>query len=138
MILDDTPAEANDEWLLHGPGGQTASHAVTAAPFHANAPEALSIALCAGLGIGSLAIYSAIDDLRSGRLVRVLPDYRLTMLDVYAMYASRRFVDAKVRTFIDHLRATLSPALKADVRALDALTAPHGRDRARGLSGVTA
>ncbi|NDV75264.1 LysR family transcriptional regulator [Burkholderia cenocepacia] len=134
----DTPAEANGEWLLHGAGGQAVSHAVTAAPFHANAPEAMSIALRAGLGIGSLAIYSAIDDLRSGRLVRVLPDYRLTMLDVYAMYASRRFLDAKVRTFVDHLRATLSPALKADTRALDALAAPHGREHARALSGVTA
>ncbi|MBC8831525.1 LysR family transcriptional regulator, partial [Escherichia coli] len=73
-----------------------------------------------------------------GRLVRVLPDYRLTMLDVYAMYASRRFLDAKVRTFVDHLRATLSPALKADACALDAIAAPRGRDRARALSGVTA
>ncbi|MDR8029461.1 LysR family transcriptional regulator [Burkholderia cenocepacia] len=136
----DTPAEANDEWLLHGPGGQTASHAVTAAPFHANAPEALSIALRAGLGVGSLAIYSAIDDLRSGRLVRVLPGYRLTMLDVYAMYASRRFLDAKVRTFVEHLRLGLSPALKADARALDALAAPRGRERARAraVTGVTA
>ncbi|WP_175780240.1 LysR family transcriptional regulator [Burkholderia anthina] len=142
----DTPAEANGEWLLHGAGGETVSHAVLAAPFQANAPEALSIALRAGLGIGSLAIYSVIDDLRSGQLVRVLPDYRLTMLDVYAMYASRRFLDAKVRTFVDHVRATLAPALQADERALAEIAevaevaAPRGRDRtlAPALSVATA
>lgn len=139
----DTPAEANGEWLLHGAAGETVSHAVLAAPFQANAPEALSIALRAGLGIGSLAIYSVIDDLRSGQLVRVLPDYRLTMLDVYAMYASRRFLDAKVRTFVDHVRATLAPALQADERALAEIAevaAPRGRDRtlAPALSVATA
>ncbi|KHK56049.1 LysR family transcriptional regulator [Burkholderia sp. A9] len=134
----DTPAEASGEWLLHGAGGETVSHAVLAAPFQANAPEALSIALRAGLGIGSLAIYSIVDDLRSGRLVRVLPDYRLTMLDVYAMYASRRFLDAKVRTFVDHLRATLAPALKADQHALAALAAPCGRERTRTWSVAAA
>ncbi|VWC57224.1 MULTISPECIES: LysR family transcriptional regulator [Burkholderia] len=134
----DTPADANGEWQLHGAGGDVAAHTVTAASFHANAPEALSIALRAGLGVGPLAIYSVIDDLRSGRLVRVLPDYRLTMLDVYAMFASRRFVDAKIRTFLDHLRATLSPALAADEHALEAIAAPRGRARTRALSGAVA
>ncbi|MBN3838099.1 MULTISPECIES: LysR family transcriptional regulator [Burkholderia] len=136
----DTPADATGEWQLHGAGGvgDVATHTVLAAPFHANAPEALSIALRAGLGIGSLAIYSVIDDLRSGRLVRVLPDYRLTMLDVYAMFASRRFVDAKIRTFLDHLRATLSPALAADELALESITAPRGRARTRAMSGAVA
>ncbi|KAF1036493.1 LysR family transcriptional regulator [Burkholderia lata] len=134
----DTPADANGEWHLHGGDGEVVTHAVLAAPFHANAPEALSIALRAGLGIGSLAIYSVIDDLRSGRLVRVLPDYRLTMLDVYAMFASRRFVDAKIRTFLDHLRATLSPALAADEHALESIAAPRGRARTRAMSGAAA
>ncbi|MBR8144315.1 LysR family transcriptional regulator [Burkholderia sp. AU19243] len=136
----DTPAEAHGEWRLHGTAGDTIAHTVPDAPFQANAPESLSIALHAGLGIGSLAIYSVIDDLRSGRLVRVLPDYRLTMLDVYVMYASRRFVDAKVRTFVDHVRATLALALHADERALTALAVPRGRDRGRvhALTGAAA
>ena len=119
----DTPADSNDEWLLHGTRGEVESHSVLSAPFQANAPEALAIALRAGMGIGSLAIYSVIDDLRSGKLVRVLPGYRLTMLDVYAMYVSRQFMDAKIRTFLEHLRMTLSPALEADEGALNAIAA---------------
>ncbi|KWH44208.1 LysR family transcriptional regulator [Burkholderia cepacia] len=119
----DTPADSNDEWLLHGTRGEVESHSVLSAPFQANAPEALAIALRAGMGIGSLAIYSVIDDLRSGKLVRVLPSYRLTMLDVYAMYVSRQFMDAKIRTFLEHLRMTLSPALEADEGALNAIAA---------------
>ncbi|NTY35512.1 hypothetical protein FCJ57_03665 [Burkholderia diffusa] len=36
--------------------------------------------------IGPLAIHAVIDDLRSGRLVRVLLEYHQRMLGVYAMY----------------------------------------------------
>lgn len=117
----DTPAEPNGEWLLHGEDGSVVPHSVLMAPFQVNAPEAMMVALRAGRGIGSLAIYSALDELRSGRLVRVLPDYRLQLLDVYAIYVSRQFMDAKVRTFLDHLRSTLPPALGADEQALEAM-----------------
>jgi DNA-binding transcriptional LysR family regulator len=117
----DTPAESNCEWLLHSASGQVVSHPLLSAPFSTNVPEAMLLALRSGLGIGSLAIYSVIDDLQSGRLVRVLPDYRLTMLDVCAMYVSRQFMDAKMRTLLEHMRKTLSPALQADEQAMNSI-----------------
>jgi hypothetical protein len=41
---------------------------------------------------------------------------------VYAVYPSRRYLEAKVRTLLDHLRSTLTPALE-DARArIDALS----------------
>jgi len=43
------------------------------------------------------------DDLRTGKLVRVLREYRLLDIDVLALYPSRRHVSAKVRAAIDFL-----------------------------------
>lgn len=80
--------------------------------------------------IGPLAIHAVIDDLRSGRLVRVLPEYHQRMLGVYAMYVSRQFVDAKIRTFLDHLSMTFSLALGADERGLDSIPV-QGSDACR-------
>lgn len=42
-------------------------------------------------------------DLREGRLLRVLPDYRLPDIDIQAVYPSRRHLSAKVRVMIDFL-----------------------------------
>jgi DNA-binding transcriptional LysR family regulator len=106
----DTPAAPAHEWRLQGPDGESV-HALGEPALQLNEPEALAVALRAGSGIGSLAIYSVIDDLRAGTLVRVLPDYRLQALNVYAVYVSRVYVDARIRTFVEHLRATLGPAL---------------------------
>jgi DNA-binding transcriptional LysR family regulator len=43
------------------------------------------------------------DDLRSGDLVEVLPEYRSLELGVYALYPSRKHVLPKVRLLIDYL-----------------------------------
>ena len=43
------------------------------------------------------------DELRSGRLVELLPAYRPTALPIYAVYPSRRHLSAKVRAFVDFI-----------------------------------
>jgi len=40
-------------------------------------------------------------------LVRVLGEHRLRERNVYALYPSKRFLDAKVRTWVDFLKAEL-------------------------------
>jgi DNA-binding transcriptional LysR family regulator len=52
--------------------------------------------------------------------VRVLPDYRLQKLTVYTLYASRQYLDAKIRTFVDFLRECVPEMLAADEAALHA------------------
>jgi len=79
-------------------------------------------ALLAGAGIGTLATYTAVDDLVDGKLVRVLPNYRLRPFTVFAVYPSRRYLDAKVRTLLEHLRSTLTPALRNAIERVEALT----------------
>jgi DNA-binding transcriptional LysR family regulator len=48
----------------------------------------------------------------------VLPEYWLQSLDVYALYASRQYLDAKIRTFVDFLREVIPEALARDAGAL--------------------
>ncbi|MGF6633710.1 DNA-binding transcriptional LysR family regulator [Paraburkholderia sp. MM5496-R1] len=48
-------------------------------------------------------LVASVADLRAGRLVQVLPEYRLPDIDVLALYPSRRHVSAKVRAAIDFL-----------------------------------
>jgi DNA-binding transcriptional LysR family regulator len=42
-------------------------------------------------------------DLRAGRLVALLPGYRIPDIDILAIYPSRRQLSAKVRAMVDFL-----------------------------------
>jgi len=77
--------------------------------FEANSADALYHATLAGLGVSRLSTYLIGDDLRKGRLVRVLPEYEDNGSDIYAVYSTRRNLPPKVRVFIDHLVAEFSP-----------------------------
>jgi DNA-binding transcriptional LysR family regulator len=56
-----------------------------------------------GLGISILPSYLVGRDMALGKLVRLLPDFKLPPVEVNIAYPSRRHLPAKVRTFIDHL-----------------------------------
>jgi DNA-binding transcriptional LysR family regulator len=112
-----------DRWHLDGPNGRETVE-LPKAPFEVNVPEALGVALREGVGIGSLPMSSALVALRSGALVRVLPEYRLQKLNAYALYASRQYLDAKIRTFMDFLREAVPTALAADEAALNSAGQP--------------
>jgi DNA-binding transcriptional LysR family regulator len=118
LELPNAPA---DEWHMQGQTG-TFLFNVPDSPFQANMSEALRQAIRAGVGVGPVAVYSAIDDIREGRLIRVLPKFRLQKLNVYAVYPSRQYIDAKVTTFLEHLRLTLSSALEDEDKEIERLT----------------
>jgi DNA-binding transcriptional LysR family regulator len=91
-----------NEWALEGPDGiQTMN---ISGPLQVNIAESLVVAIREGLGIGMLPLYAAVDGLRNGSLVRVLGQHILQKTNIYALYVSRRFVDAKTRTWIDFMR----------------------------------
>jgi DNA-binding transcriptional LysR family regulator len=64
-------------------------------------------ALRMGTGIGHMTDWSVRDDLKSGRLVQLLPQYEVTVDDfhhgIYAVFMPSRSQCKKVRTFIDFL-----------------------------------
>ena len=94
------PAE---NWVFEGPEGvETVNTPLS--PFHVNTADAMTVAISNGMGIGIQPIASAVDGLKAGTLVRVLPEYHFEELNVFAIYPSRKFVDAKIKTWVDFLK----------------------------------
>lgn len=56
-----------------------------------------------GRGLVLLPTFLVGDDLEAGRLVHVLGDYDAGELGIYAVYTNRKFMPAKVRSFLDFL-----------------------------------
>jgi DNA-binding transcriptional LysR family regulator len=68
-----------------------------------NSGETLRICALQGVGIWLAAGFLSADDLESGRLVRILPEYRPVEFAMNAVYPHRHHLSAKVRSFIDLL-----------------------------------
>jgi DNA-binding transcriptional LysR family regulator len=66
--------------------------------------DALCEAVSAGVGISSGPVWWFDNTANQGALVRLLPDYDMGVVPLYAAYPSRRFVPQKVRIFIDYLK----------------------------------
>lgn len=67
--------------------------------------ELCHAAALAGMGIAALPSFAVQTELASGRLERVLADWRLFDMEVHACLPSRRQVPAVVRAMLDFLRA---------------------------------
>ncbi|RZI45040.1 LysR family transcriptional regulator [Herbaspirillum sp. HC18] len=96
-----TYASAGDEWKMTGPGGE---HVVkVSGSLRASNGDVVKLAAIGGVGVIRQPLFLCAEDLRAGRLVEVLQDYRSYDLGVYAVYPSRKHLPAKVRTFVDFL-----------------------------------
>ena len=71
--------------------------------FFANNGDAIRLAALAGRGLALQPTFIVGDDVRAGRLQRVLQDYEVEPMGVYAVYAHRKYLSGKVRTFVDYL-----------------------------------
>ena len=72
-----------DRWLFDGPDGQELA-CINQTHFQVNTADAMTEAVVSGMGIGALPVYAAVNGLKDGSLVRVLPRYSLFHLNVYA------------------------------------------------------
>jgi DNA-binding transcriptional LysR family regulator len=72
-----------------------------------NAAHAIRIAAINGLGLVRLPIYVVGSDIEKGTLKVVLENYSLPPLDIHAVYPHRKYLSAKVRSFIDFLQEWL-------------------------------
>lgn len=80
------------------------SHVVKiAGPFTTNNGDALCAAAVSGAGIIHEPSFIVADDLDAGRLTALFMNYDTRELGIYAVYASRRHLSPKVRTFVDFL-----------------------------------
>jgi DNA-binding transcriptional LysR family regulator len=110
IVNTPMPAEC---WSFAGPQGVQNVN-VPLSPLHVNTADGMTVALKSGMGIGIQPIASAVEGLKAGTLVRVLPDYHLEELNLYAIYPSRKFVDAKIRTWVEFLKGFIPDRLASD------------------------
>ncbi|PLZ00353.1 LysR family transcriptional regulator [Burkholderia sp. WAC0059] len=108
-----SPVSPASQWQFLGPGG-TETIELGAATFQVNVAEAQAVAVREGMGIGLLPLYSAMQWLRSGELVWVLPEYKSQEMNVFAVYPSRQYLDAKIRTWVELLREQMPATLGQD------------------------
>ncbi len=87
----------------------------------ANSPELLMRMALTGCGIAIVNDHFALHHLESGELIQVLPDWRVTPIDLWAVFPGRRLMPAKTRAFVDLLTEKFSgPECRAQVDALEA------------------
>ncbi|SDJ00915.1 transcriptional regulator, LysR family [Pseudomonas delhiensis] len=87
---------------LHGPGGEVRELALEARLAAEDFNLRKNVAL-AGLGITTLPLYYCQEELASGQLVRVLPDWQEPAAFLQAVYPHRRGLLPAVRALIDYL-----------------------------------
>ena len=91
-----------DEWRFVDRKGTPASVRVSG-NLISNSGETLRRAALQGVGVCLAAGFLIADDLESGRLIRLLPEYRPVEFAINAIYPHRHHLSAKVRSFIDLL-----------------------------------
>ena len=91
-----------DVWRLHDAQGKEMPVRVQGR-FESNLGELLRDASVAGEGIAIHSLWHVADDLRTGRLQVVLPDFPLTTTAISAVMPQRRQVPPRVRAFVDFL-----------------------------------
>lgn len=93
------------EWQFEGPTGRVRFQ--PRGNYQVNNSEALREALLAGMGICQMPTFIVGDDIAQGRLIELMPAYRLPEHAIYAVYPQRKYLPAKVSAFVDFLLAQL-------------------------------
>ena len=84
-------------------------HSVKITPvMTSNNPGVLLEAAIAGMGVSIMPTFIASDAIHRGDVQVVLDSYSSLELDFYAVYASRHFLPAKIKVFVDFLRERIN------------------------------
>jgi DNA-binding transcriptional LysR family regulator len=95
-------AATGDEWQLVD--SENTLHTVKVnCHMRTNNGDTARAAALAGGGVIWQPTFLVSNDLRAGKLVRILPEYRMPDIDVFALYPSRRHLSAKIRAMVDFL-----------------------------------
>jgi DNA-binding transcriptional LysR family regulator len=128
-------AVMGEEWPLADEAGQI--HPVRIRPtMHTDNGDTARAAALADQGVICEPTFLIGEDLRAGRLVRLLPGYRMPDIDILAVYPSRRHLSAKVRVMVDFLAEAFrgEPAWEA-ASAEPGMRQPPERPPPRGGEG---
>jgi DNA-binding transcriptional LysR family regulator len=101
--FDAWSAKTRGVWTFAGADGAETMVAVGQARFRANSGEAVRRLALSGEGIALEPRFIVADDLKAGRLVRLLDGYEAAPTMIHVVYPHSRLLPAKVRTFVEFL-----------------------------------
>ncbi|WP_437663454.1 LysR family transcriptional regulator [Sorangium sp. So ce1182] len=97
-------------WVLHR--GARRAEVRVAPRATANNLEVLHRVVLAGVGIGMLPAMRCEQDVREGRLARVLDEWSPVEVPLHVVYPGTRHLSPKVKVFLDLVRERIAPALR--------------------------
>ena len=92
-------SSCTDRWRFTGPTGEY--EIKVDGNLRSNSIEAVRAAALKGQGVCLLPLLSVAEDLKTGRLLRLLPDYVAVEAAIQAVYPGGRHLSTRVRTFLD-------------------------------------
>ncbi|WP_294644712.1 LysR family transcriptional regulator [uncultured Aureimonas sp.] len=93
-------------WRFESGEGATTTHE-SSAHLSVDTARGVQAAILSGAGAGILPDFMAAADLDSGRLVRLLPEWRLPGGGIHAVFAASRLRPARVSAFVEMLASSL-------------------------------
>jgi DNA-binding transcriptional LysR family regulator len=102
-----TPRIPINEWQFTINGKEKSQHIT--GTFRSNVGDALRVAAIKGAGLVQLPTYMVGLDIKSGRLLPVLGVFEPAEKPIYAIYSHRKYLSAKIRTFVDFIYDLLHP-----------------------------
>ncbi|WP_280340525.1 LysR family transcriptional regulator [Pseudomonas sp. BN607] len=124
-LYSHTCLELDDAAFPHGweiAGLDVAKFELGQQAFKTNLADGVAEAAKAGLGLALLPGHAAAAGIRSGELIRVLPDVQAHHRGITALYPSRRFLSANVRKWIEYLKVQIPARQQKDNEILSRFT----------------
>ncbi len=97
----DTNWKGRNNWIFMEDGREITVSVATI--LEVNSPQVAKRAALSGLGIALAPEFAVAEEIRDGRLISLLEDSLAPSGGIYAVYAHRRHVPAKVRVFVDFM-----------------------------------
>ena len=116
--------DASEQWLFEGLAGPEV-FCCDQARVLTDTTDVLVNVIQEGGGIGQLSLSRALPALRSGVLVRVLPQYRLAARNAYVLCPSAHYGEPKVQTWFEFVKAALPGRLAEDQVSLISHNSNH-------------
>ncbi len=104
-----TPSRSTQSWTLFGVDDTTTYEFGRPARFASNNLDAVYAAALAGTGIALLSDFMVGCDLRGGKLVQVLPEWKARSADIFAVYPARQMLPPRLSLFLDFLGKAMDP-----------------------------
>ncbi|MBN8925600.1 MAG: LysR family transcriptional regulator [Rhodospirillales bacterium 69-11] len=120
VVHDNGPDAAT--WRFTGPDGPVSVR--VGGPFMANNSQAVHAVSRAGHGIALLPEVQVIDDIRSGRLIRLLSDYPSQQVALHLLYPTRRNLAPRTRVVMDFLLREIRISAEVAARVGEGIVDP--------------